>query len=1069
MKNKALLILLFTIPFFNNSFGQWTQSVQPTGGGYCWSIERVGSEIWAAYEFGIYVSDREGAIWHKHPTISYRTLDIKSIGDTVFLLIQQKSGTIYKLSTVRSTDNGLTWGAPVVVETDNYYFAYGNRQILETDSALIINSNGNYFYSLNFGQTWNAVVLPSSLNSYITTVSVKFMICYVYNTIGVTYYSNNSGRTWNYLDSNFVSSQALIIDSSIYIPMVDNINSQYFIMRTTDFGQSWDTLAQNLNVYGTLNCINGIIYLYPNTNPQNNFLYESSDGGNTWTISALPVELFWINEEESVLLNNWEWLVNLGYGGINRYNPSTLTKFKTETGIKAHKINYLKANNGILFAKTDEKIFRSNDAGSTWGQLPSYISQEIDLAFKGDTVLSLTNPYGSTSAICYSYDNGLTWDSLTPILQATHMNPRSICIMNDAIYIGCMNYVAVSRDWGTTWNSLSINKDNSCSPGLYFSNQLIECNNELYLFDNLNNQVYKYDSTAFIWKLSLCVSTPGVQFEKLYSLGNKLAYSNGGIFKVSADSGATWTTPNLNGWPSGYYPTSISSIHGTWYAASASGKLYYSLNSGNNWQQLPTNSEMVVTSFADGLTTELNGILYVGGNNIWRNSGTLNLISGTVYFDNNSSGIRDANETGIANVLLHSSPNNIAFSTDEAGNYNFLTAAVGDTLKPNLPSSFCSVLPAYHITSTATTGIDFGIYFYSGVRDLSCNLTNTSPFRPGFYTPVNVYVKNNGSVAMPGILTVVLDSNLNYVNASQNPMQVNGDTIIFTIDTLQLLESKSITITVETSFLTMIGTQVFLSAMVSPLAGDTMPFNNSSYLHPQVVGAFDPNDKSASCGDFFSPSQVQNGEEIVYTIRFQNVGNFVADNIHINDTLSAYFNLADFKLVSTSHPMYFTMEGNGILNFYFDSILLPPSSVDEVGSHGFVKYSIKCNSALSLGDAFENKAAIYFDFNAPVQTNTVTTLVAFPPINVGTSEIQINSPITIYPNPVSEILYGSIAGKVQSLDVTIINRLGICVKSSKFRSNKFSFNVTDLPPGLYLGKLLTDAESTLFFRFIVVK
>ena len=63
------------------------------------------------------------------------------------------------------------------------------------------------------------------------------------------------------------------------------------------------------------------------------------------------------------------------------------------------------------------------------------------------------------------------------------------------------------------------------------------------------------------------------------------------------------------------------------------------------------------------------------------------------------------------------------------------------------------------------------------------------------------------------------------------------------------------------------------------------------------------------------------------------------------------------------------------MRFNFPNINLPDSTNDEPNSHGYVQFSIKLHDSIPLGTALSNTSFIYFDFNPPVQTNTVTDTV----------------------------------------------------------------------------------------------
>lgn len=1065
MKNKLTLLLPLLLVCIFTINAQWTQNQQPEGG-YCWAVQRVGNEIWAAYKYGIYTSINDGATWTKHPSFADPVYDIETKGDTIVILKQGYTApNNYRLETVTSYNLGQTWNSPVTAETDNSYYTWGNRDMYVMDNAWIINSNSSNFYnSYDFGQTWNAITFPQTMIN-ISAHSNKHIICYTYNGSSLSnYYTDDGGVTWNFLDSAYVTGNALVIDSTFYF------NAGAYIVSTGNLGLSYDTLSANpLNGSSRLSYFNGKIYLsYYNTGPVQ---YESSDGGITWIASTLPVALFWVEEDHAVSIANGEWLINSRSDGLYRYNSVTGVYYKTETGIKARTVTFLKENKGVLFCKADNVLYTSNDAGTTWVPAPALVKGygNGSFVFKGDSIFAITS-VNNYPKMCYSYDNGTSWDTVQIINGAQWFNPGCLVELNGKLYAGNSDYVAVSNDWGASWDSLSTVTDSVCFGGGMSITHLAVCNNELFCMDDFSGQVSKYDTISQSWKRKLCVFMPGVQYTMFESVDNRLAFLGGGNFYVSSDTGNTWVAPALIGWPSVYKPTSLTSINGIWYAPS-NGSLYYSMDFGNQWIQFPTNYDMTVSGVCEEIAASLNNILFAAGNNVWKSNGTLEIISGAVYFDNNNNGIKDAGESGIPGIVMHSQPNNIAFSTDSIGNYAFLTAALGDTLTPSFPTNFCTSNPAYYLTNGSATNVDFGIYFTPGIQDFSADVTNFNAFSPGFNTNIGVTVKNNGTIAIPTQLEVILDSSLIYVNSSAIPSQISGDTLVFDIDTLHILQSEALTIEIQTPFMVPLGTPITCSATINPVSGDTIPADNFSLLTAVVTGPFDPNDKTATCGPYFTPAQLQNEEEVVYIIRFQNTGTAPAQNIHITDTLSGFFQLQDFRIISSSHQMHYTMEGNGIINFYFDNIQLPSSSANEPGSHGFVKFGITCNPALALGDAIDNTSYIYFDFNSPVQTNTSTIIIADPPFNLSTQEIVNVSHLTVYPNPAANSLNGKFdSGEAHSFTLVIYNLLGEPVKSENFNGNRFNLNINNLSKGLYIGRIsIEDSEKQIFFRFMLIK
>ncbi|MEL7162915.1 MAG: T9SS type A sorting domain-containing protein, partial [Bacteroidota bacterium] len=92
------------------------------------------------------------------------------------------------------------------------------------------------------------------------------------------------------------------------------------------------------------------------------------------------------------------------------------------------------------------------------------------------------------------------------------------------------------------------------------------------------------------------------------------------------------------------------------------------------------------------------------------------------------------------------------------------------------------------------------------------------------------------------------------------------------------------------------------------------------------------------------------------------------------DQLSPDLDLKTFRPLAASHPHRVELADDGLLQVFFDNILLPDSNVNYQASNGFFSFTIALDST-ALNQEVPNTAGIYFDFNAPVITNTVTSSV----------------------------------------------------------------------------------------------
>jgi hypothetical protein len=171
------------------------------------------------------------------------------------------------------------------------------------------------------------------------------------------------------------------------------------------------------------------------------------------------------------------------------------------------------------------------------------------------------------------------------------------------------------------------------------------------------------------------------------------------------------------------------------------------------------------------------------------------------------------------------------------------------------------------------------------------------------------------------------------------------------------------------------GDTLALQAISNPVLNDSSAANNRSSLLQPVRGSFDPNDKSELHGGQLTPLAYSNNEYLQYMVRFQNTGSDTAFFVTIKDTLDAKLDLTSLEVIAASHHYDFKIDKN-VGTWQFKFIGLPDSTTNEAASHGYILFKIKPKAGLSIGNIFSNQAAIYFDFNLPVFTNTEKTIIS---------------------------------------------------------------------------------------------
>ncbi len=145
--------------------------------------------------------------------------------------------------------------------------------------------------------------------------------------------------------------------------------------------------------------------------------------------------------------------------------------------------------------------------------------------------------------------------------------------------------------------------------------------------------------------------------------------------------------------------------------------------------------------------------------------------------------------------------------------------------------------------------------------------------------------------------------------------------------------------------------------------------NRFNYI-TEVQCSFDPNDKLVN--PLYPNNYALMGEDLVYTIRFQNTGNAEAYDVIIRDTLDENLDPSTFSVISSSHEeaLSTSLAEGKFLTFNFHDIFLPDSTSNFEGSQGYVAYRIKTFEGIPEETIINNSAGIYFDLNPPVATNT---------------------------------------------------------------------------------------------------
>lgn len=391
------------------------------------------------------------------------------------------------------------------------------------------------------------------------------------------------------------------------------------------------------------------------------------------------------------------------------------------------------------------------------------------------------------------------------------------------------------------------------------------------------------------------------------------------------------------------------------------------------------------------------------------NSNCMSVIKGRVYLDTNQNCIQDIGEPSIPNKMLYVSPGYYYGSTDSDGDYTIMTANLNNTLHaPYMQAPYAIVCPSagtyslnFSQQGDTLSGKDFTYFADPDYFDLSVNMTGQNA-RPGFTKTNWIYYYNNSLLPQDVIVRLTYDSLLQYDSCHQGgvhfPSQHKIEWTINNVPPNNYYWGTPLEAYFYTPPTLNLGTMLFSCCEIFPATGDANPANNTYCRNEIVTGSQDPNSKNVSPAGYTEDGFITANDSVLdYTIHFQNTGTDTAFTVVVIDTLSPYLDPATVMPGAASHPYTFDLSGQGILAFRFDNILLPDSNVNEPASNGYVSFTVKQKNSNQDGTIIENTAANYFDFNLPVNTNTVINTLDF---NLYIYDIfSEENQVTFYPNP----------------------------------------------------------------------
>ena len=452
-------------------------------------------------------------------------------------------------------------------------------------------------------------------------------------------------------------------------------------------------------------------------------------------------------------------------------------------------------------------------------------------------------------------------------------------------------------------------------------------------------------------------------------------------------------------------------------------------------------------------------------------------VSGVVYTDNNTNCMFDIPDLSLVNFheILYDNSGNLLSQTYSLANgiYNFSVPTATYTVKIDtvgMPYQIQCPYPGADSTVTLTianplaNNVNFNVECKPGFDIGTQAIIHNNQVSPGLQHRVNVFAGDlsqwynlNCALGVSGQVQITINGPVTFTGIAPGALT---PTIAGNVYTYNIADFGSINNTNAFGLLLNIDTNATISdticvnVSVTPTIGDNNTINNNFNYCYSVVSSFDPNYKEVY------PVNVLQGfqDYFTYTVHFQNTGNASAQNIRVTDVLDSKLDLSTFQLINYSHQNTLSLNGNN-LTVRFPNIMLPDSASNFEASQGFFQYRIKPIAGLISGTQIHNTASIFFDYNAPVITNTTTNL--FVP-SVSIQENKPNITLNIYPNPANSSI--TISTPLKST-IEILNIHGQILKTITTTDLNTKIDVSNFASGVYIVKAKTE-DGVAVRRFV---
>jgi uncharacterized repeat protein (TIGR01451 family) len=1045
MKYLYLLINLLCFVFFSNAQIQWEHTNGPEGGKVYSIVSNKDYAFFSDAFFTYRTADR--MLWEKLPVGNLWPFSAGDNKLAAFQIPENYPSTDEEVQFLVSHDNGLSWQNGNLPDL-NSGFLY---PLFVTEHGVYGRGNQALFRTKDDGITWESISLPEIYPTALVAYG-DFIFCQIDKSV---YLFDPVSDEWILIMSSLGQSErigcAFVQDQKLIIATTARI------WTSEDSGITWQVTGQNgFSHYDRIVELNGRIYILS----ESESLVYSDNGGLTWKSVSLSIHTI----TDLCVLQD-EILISTNNQGFFRLNKENFNLEIANSGLHSGIVNDIAGYGNDLWAACSNGLFTFNQIENQWTStsLPLIPYGYNLLAVSEEGYLACQSYFGYTVYI--SKDKGLSWLEID-LRDYGELN-NYLSWVDEKLYIETFNGTVVFED--------------NIFDYAQVPNRVVFCNGAY--FGTLNWKLHTSVDNGVTWT-ELSPNIP--DYAHLFSSGDRLfLYSWPDYFHYTSVDGVNWEYSGdglPNGWTMQDYIYTYPKLRywkldDKYFTSIRGGGLFVSLDTCKSW--LPVEKSWDIYDY-------LNGSFYRGafGGGI-RKTGIPDqygsLVKGKVFNDINNNGIIDSGEAGVPDARISVLEPTAYYpfwftSTDDEGKYTVsVSHGAEDTIRIDLTSNYASVTPEYHLVNDPDDPYDFAVYFEPDITDFALNGSYVQRPRPGFDLSINLTCKNVGTIPGDAKVSLKLDSDFEFIQANPAPSSVYPDSLVWNLPTIPMFSETRIHMEGKLSVDAILGDELVMEANLTTLLTDSDLSNNVLILADTIVGSFDPNEKRVFPQAGFTREEIAEGKELEYTIHFQNTGTYLAEKVVLTDQLDTTLNWSSFRYIDASHPVTkWELLPGGFLRVEFDQINLPDSISNEPESHGYYSFAISRNAHDGNYTNCLNSAAIFFDFNHPIITNTTVSRVIDPvvvSVNESTFYSQDKNILLFMPNPsgvscmlsTNQLLKGSGIINIYYSNGGFVKQINSAALESDFQ-----LDTSELPNGMYIITA-QDKDRSISGKLIVLR